>query len=239
MSLKNRFSGFDWCPKLLILSATMIAFGVLARGQPATDAGTATSTGEVIEVPGNEFGVWGGSSLKTTTFHIFAGDGGFDLLRLGYTRALHKWNSATLKYTFDVVPVAVLSYWTEANPGLVPACIAYGNCSSQDATLTRAHTYGAGLSPIGFQVNFRSHRKAQPFLDTSGGFILFPKPVPDARGEKFNFTLDFGGGVQIFSGAKHAITLGYRYHHLSNGYRGQINPGFDSNVFYVGFSFFK
>ena len=58
-------------------------------------------------------------------------------------------------------------------------------------------------------------------------------------GKQFNFTFDFGGGIQLFTKNHNAVTLGYKYDHISNAYRGQINPGFDSNVFYVGFSFFK
>lgn len=38
---------------------------------------------------------------------------------------------------------------------------------------------------------------------------------------------------------KKAVSFGYKYQHLSNGYRADDNPGFDSNIFYVGFSFFK
>ncbi len=54
-----------------------------------------------------------------------------------------------------------------------------------------------------------------------------------------NFTGDFGGGVQWKTGARRAWTIGYRYHHVSNGYRADTNPGFDSNLFYVGFSIFR
>jgi hypothetical protein len=48
-----------------------------------------------------------------------------------------------------------------------------------------------------------------------------------------------GGGVQWKTGARRAWTVGYRYHHVSNGYRADVNPGFDSNLFYIGFSIFR
>jgi hypothetical protein len=38
---------------------------------------------------------------------------------------------------------------------------------------------------------------------------------------------------------KRAVSIGYKYYHISNGSRGQINPGFDNNVLYLGYTFFK
>lgn len=99
--------------------------------------------------------------------------------------------------------------------------------------------HGAGLSPVGFQLNFRRRERIQPFAQASGGFLYFGERIPDARGAQFNFTADFGGGVQWKTGARRAWTIGYRYHHVSNGYRADVNPGFDSNLFYVGFSIFR
>jgi hypothetical protein len=98
---------------------------------------------------------------------------------------------------------------------------------------------GAGLSPVGFQLNFRRRERVQPFAQASGGFLYFGERVPDERGAQFNFTADFGGGVQWKTGARRAWTVGYRYHHVSNGYRADVNPGFDSNLFYAGFSIFR
>ena len=98
---------------------------------------------------------------------------------------------------------------------------------------------GAGLSPVGFQLNFRRRERVQLFAQGSGGFLYFGERIPDERGAQFNFTADFGGGVQWKTGARRAWTVGYRYHHVSNGYRADVNPGFDSNLFYVGFSIFR
>ena len=38
---------------------------------------------------------------------------------------------------------------------------------------------------------------------------------------------------------KRAVTVGYKYYHISNGDRGLQNPGFDNNVFYIGYTFFS
>ncbi len=174
-----------------------------------------------LEKTAHEFGVWGGGSLDSPTLIGKFEDARLGLIGVRYARVLARGENVTLKYTSDAVPVAVLSFPVLSTPGL------------------RRTVYGAGLSPVGFQVNFRRRERVQPFAQASGGFLYFSERVPDATGAQFNFTADFGGGVQVKTGARRAWTFGYRYHHISNGYRAAQNPGFDSNLFYVGFSFFR
>ena len=100
------------------------------------------------------------------------------------------------------------------------------------------HFSGFGGTPLGFQFNFRRDQLVQPFLKTSTGFMLFEKQFPDNRGTKFNFTLELGGGIEFATGDNISITLGYKYHHMSNFFIGQINPGVDSNIFYTGITIF-
>ncbi|HUN87418.1 MAG TPA: acyloxyacyl hydrolase [Terriglobales bacterium] len=50
------------------------------------------------------------------------------------------------------------------------------------------------------------------------------------------FAFSFDGGVEIFQG-RHSFVLGYRHHHISNGYTATYNPGIDSQMISVGFSF--
>lgn len=97
---------------------------------------------------------------------------------------------------------------------------------------------GYGLTPLGFQFNFNQNKTVQPFLKSSTGFMYFNKPFPDDRGVKFNFTLEFGTGLEFIITQNISFTVGYKYHHMSNGQFGQINPGVDSNVFYTGITIF-
>ena len=60
-----------------------------------------------------------------------------------------------------------------------------------------------------------------------------------STGTKFNYTWDFGIGVQLFVRDDQALTLGYDWKHISNAYSGRTNPGFDANILYVGYSFFR
>jgi hypothetical protein len=213
---------------LLVLALVVGAFEAAAQEDAlrtvfnAEDEGPQSSGGAFgLERPANEYGVWGGGSLDSPTLIGKFEDARLGLVGLRYARILARGEHVALKYTVDALPVAVLSYPSTAVRG------------------TRQTIYGAGLSPVGFQVNFRRRERVQPFAQASGGFLYFGERIPDQRGAQFNFTADFGGGVQVKTGARRAWTLGYRYQHISNGYRAGTNPGFDSNLFYLGFSIFR
>ena len=179
-----------------------------------------------FEKSANEFGVWGGGSFSSPTLIGKTEGTRLAVLALRYARVLARGDNLALKYTVDAVPVASLSF---------PVFETFGSAARE----RRKTITGAGLSPVGFQLNFRRRARVQPFVQTSGGFVYFGERVPEERGARFNFTADFGGGVQWKAGARRAWTAGYRYQHISNGYRAQVNPGFDSNLFYVGFSIFR
>jgi hypothetical protein len=179
-----------------------------------------------MERAANEYGVWGGGSFSSPSLLGSTERTRLGLVAFRYARVLARGDNMALKYTLDAVPVATLSF---------PSFEASGAGFRE----VRKTITGAGLAPVGFQVNFRRRERVQPFAQASGGFLYFGERVPTASGAQFNFTGDFGGGVQWKTGARRAWTVGYRYHHVSNGYRADVNPGFDSNLFYVGFSIFK
>jgi hypothetical protein len=212
---------------VLSVCATSKAQEVAGLSEPEGASGVHQRGVYGLERAANEYGVWGGGSFSSPTLI-----GSTERVRLGlvafrYARVLARGENLALKYTLDAVPVASLSFPSfEATTG--------GGFREVRKTIT-----GAGLSPVGFQLNFRRRERVQPFAQASGGFLYFGERVPDTRGAQFNFTGDFGGGVQWKTGPRRAWTAGYRYHHVSNGYRADVNPGFDSNLFYVGFSIFK
>jgi hypothetical protein len=219
---------------LLVVFFALLALAAPARAQTA--ASLAAAEGETsaqnsggpygLEKAANEFGFWGGGSFSSPTLIGTTEGTRLGLVAFRYARVLARGDNLALKYTLDAVPVAALSF-----PAVEPSGAAFKGVRK---TIT-----GAGLSPVGFQLNFRRRERVQPFAQASGGFLYFGERIPDGRGAQFNFTGDFGGGVQWKTGARRAWTAGYRYHHVSNGYRADINPGFDSNLFYVGFSIFR
>ncbi len=185
---------------------------------------------DLLEPGKNEFGVWGGGSWLAARVAGTARDTKLGIVGLRYARVLSSGKVAVLKYTVDVIPSAVLSY---------PKSEFILTASGFAIERSRPAVHAAGSAPIGVQVNFRPQRRLQPFASISGGCLYFAEKIPDRFGTQFNFTADLGGGIQILSPSHQALTIGYKLHHISNAERGDINPGFDSNLFYVGFSLFK
>jgi opacity protein-like surface antigen len=112
---------------------------------------------------------------------------------------------------------------------------------TRDRTLglaQREYVYGGGISPVAFQFTFRRGKRIQPFVVTDEGFLYFTRRILTPGSSQFNFTIDYGAGIQVFTSPRRAITLGYRYYHISNADIA-INPGTDANLFFAGVSFFR
>ena len=181
----------------------------------------------------NEFGFWGGVSFKATT--IFAGlrndeavDRKFVVAALRYGRTLAANNSVALQYTLDVIPLAVAT-------GVIVSRTTIGSVT----TFRRETAYGAGLTPAALQLDFANGSKIHPFVHVNGGFLIFNKSVPIEDSGKFAFVGEAGTGVRIFTSDRRAISLGVRFHHISNGNRSGSNRGLNQFILYAGFSVFK
>ena len=99
-------------------------------------------------------------------------------------------------------------------------------------------TSGVGFSPIFLRLNFTRSPRVQPFAEIVGGILVTDREVP--RGStRFNFTPQAGVGVRVLVTRNRALLGGYRFHHISNGGRRLPNPGVNSNVVYLGVSFFR
>ena len=204
--------------RILYLALSFI-FAVLMV-VPETAAQQASSDPDIKR---NEFGVWGSISFDATTWIGYTPDARFGNIGLRYGRVLAANQDLAFSWTIDAVPVAILSVrrFTILPTGSVRQ--------------TRDHTYGAGLSPIGLKLNFRRSHQLQPFAGGSGGFLYFSKQVPVSGASQFNFTFDFGGGVEIIRDGRRGISIGYKYQHFSNGHTAPINPGVDVQMVHVGY----
>lgn len=148
------------------------------------------------------------------------------------------------KFTVDIVPIALVSQPTlngveqVQDPSKILAlCAAEGvNCGPAG----RRTTYGIGFAPVGFEFNFRRRQRVQPVLDINAGLLRFSREVPVAGSASINFTFSWGAGLQVFTSPSKSVTVGYRFHHISNANSGTpFNPGIDSNFLYLGYSFHK
>ncbi len=181
----------------------------------------------------NEFGFWGGFSPAATT--IFGGlhddeaeDRKFFIAAFRYGRTLAANNSLALQYTFDAVPVAVAT-------GTIVSRTTVGGVT----TFQRETAYGGGVTPLGLQLDFANGSKVHPFAHVNGGLLWFNKSVPIEDAGSFAYVGEAGGGVRIFTSEKRAVSIGVRFHHISNGDRAGSNRGLNQFVIYAGFSVFK
>jgi Lipid A 3-O-deacylase (PagL) len=172
----------------------------------------------------HEFGAWWGASLMTGHVWGYAKDVKYMPIDVSYSYRLHSGANWDLRYAPELTALAMLDEPLPKNP----------NRFTQ-----RKRTYGSGLSPVGFRTNFFSESRVQPFLSTDGGFIYFIDRVLSPQGSQWMYTIDFGGGLQIFRKQRQAVSIGYRYQHLSNANISLHNPGTDTNVFYVAVSRFR
>lgn len=228
-----------------IITLTMILAASTFAQSETVESGSSSSTTRPAEVlpqddnpfllkrGDNEIGGWAGMSFKATT--IFAGlsdaeaaDRKFFLAAFRYGRTLAANDSLALQYTLDVIPVAIAT-------GVIVSRTSVGGVT----TFERDTAYGAGVSPLGLQLDFANGSRIHPFAHVNAGFLGFTKEVPIEDSGKFAFTLEGGGGVRIFTSERRAVSLGVRFHHISNGDRSGSNRGLNQFVFYAGFSVFK
>ncbi|WP_433966084.1 acyloxyacyl hydrolase [Tunturiibacter gelidiferens] len=112
-------------------------------------------------------------------------------------------------------------------------------------TCSRRWTYGQGLSPLGLKVNLFPHHRLQPVFIMAAGYMFSTRPIPIPTAGSFNFTLEFGAGLELYrqrtsSGSifgNRSLRTEYRYHHISNAFTATSNPGIDSGLFQVTFAF--
>ena len=181
----------------------------------------------------NEFGFWAGFSPKATT--IFGGlrddeaeDRKFVIAAFRYGRTLAANDSLALQYTLDAVPLAVAT-------GTIVSRTTAGGVT----TFQRETAYGGGVTPLGLQLDFANGSKVHPFAHVNGGLLWFNKSVPIEDAGKLALVGEAGGGIRIFTSERRAVSLGVRFHHISNGDRAGSNRGLNQFVIYAGFSIFK
>lgn len=185
----------------------------------------------------NEIGFWGGTSTFHRDLRGPSAGGNFQMAGFRYSHRILDGKPVKLRYNLDLIPVAVLNY-----PRSLPFQAAQ---NTTQIVHDRKTVYGLGFAPGGLQVNFRNRKKYQPFVGGGLGFMYFTHVTPDFRtplqpretGAKLNYTADFGAGLEIGLKNNKNFIVGYKYHHLSNLYTGNINIGYNSNFVYAGMNF--
>lgn len=151
-------------------------------------------------------------------------------------RVIGNKKGVTYQYLFGFTPFAIFINNEVTNKQFVSA-----TATPNIAPTKRVTTYGFGVQPLNFRFIFRPNRRVKPYAELGAGVLITNKavPIPESRG--FNFTGNFGGGFQVYTSPKRALSFGYRYFHISNGNLTEkvYNVGYNAQFFYVGYSIFK
>ena len=84
---------------------------------------------------------------------------------------------------------------------------------------------------------FAGWGRVRPYFEIGAGVLGGDVDVPGTSCNT-NFILQGGPGVLVFVAPSTAITLGYRFHHISNAHVCGDNLGLNSSLFVVGLSYF-
>lgn len=133
----------------------------------------------------------------------------------------------TFMYAPNVIPLVVITnnprYTRVTSSGVV-----------RRVESGRGPVVGTGLVPFGLQVEARLSSNADLYSMAGIGGAWFSDVMPQDGARRFNFSIEFGGGVFLRTRQRHALQLGYKFHHFSNMYTARENPGVDAHVLYAG-----
>lgn len=230
-------------------SAILLLVGGLGllSARPAVGHATASSLGDRVADDSTKASTSGPSRLPASWNRVSLWVGGTSLngrligkiprsslamlgVRYHHRLAPHpetqRTSGLTYTYIIDLLPLVAVSIPS----GTVPKT----SLSDRTVFTDGITTYGVGIAPIGLRINYRVDAPVEPYIAGSTGALFFHRSLPDGRGERVNFMVDAGAGLQISLTSRTILSVGYRYHHLSNGFRGEINPGIDSHLFHAG-----
>jgi hypothetical protein len=135
-----------------------------------------------------------------------------------------------ITYTMEFVPLAVIE---RTSPNSVNCWDEPGfHVCRRDVSARVA--VGFGGSPIGVRAYWKRAGRLKIHTAAAVGALVFSSEVPTYNARCLNLTLAVGTGVEILTRGGRAISIGYKFHHLSNVGTAPVNPGLDANIVYVG-----
>jgi opacity protein-like surface antigen len=104
-------------------------------------------------------------------------------------------------------------------------------------TCPRRTVIEQGFAPAGLRLNLLPHHRLQLTFSSTGGYIFSTQEVPIPDAGSFNFTFDFGGGLEYFLSGTRSVRLEYQVQHYSNKGTADQNPGVDSGFLKLTYAF--
>jgi hypothetical protein len=157
------------------------------------------------------------------------------MFNIRFTRTLGTRKNITYQYFFELTPLAIAFHNQVKNPNY----ISREKTPGQPKTISQT-AFGAGFQPVNFRLIFTPTKPIKPFVQFGVGMIFFNQKMPVPEATAYNFTGDFGGGLYLMTDRERrnkAVTVSYRYFHISNFNTSSFNPGYNANIFSLGYSF--
>jgi hypothetical protein len=156
-------------------------------------------------------------------YRIFASGYDEKLFTAGLEYDRHSWGyflKAQVDYVAEFLPFVLLDKPLSTD--------IFGNPVPLKQKNIRQYVPGAGFSPIGFRMQWRSRKAIKPYLEAKGGVLVFTKKVPSSKAAYENFSLQSATGVQVKISDRWGLRLGlFSDFHFSNDFVVPVNPGLD------------
>jgi hypothetical protein len=156
------------------------------------------------------------------------------------------WYRGNFEYAVDVFPVYVLTgVKSRLKVGPIPCPptltgLPPGFCPLPgiSTSVGPGTVYGAGFNPLVMKWNFTGARRLSPYFELNGGVLFTNHEVP-VNTSSTNFMSGAAIGVNLFTRPKRAISLDFRYIHISNAGLSDLNPGINTLQGQIGYHWFK
>lgn len=183
-------------------------------------------------------GAWAGGA-KRSPFQTRHGERYRDYYMAGVRigRTMHTTPRLAFDYFIDVVP------WVRSTNNPVkysevvtctPSPSPGGRVCTGRQVMETATAHGYAFTPLGLQMRAWSGRPVELVVGASFGAVMYDQRVPDPGEKRLNFMGDITLGMQIRIDARGSVMAGVRQNHTSNASTGEVNPGLDSRVLYIG-----
>ena len=215
---------------LCVASVLLMAGSLRGQGVPTYDEHSVPSNQRqtMKNESRSSFNIFATATFANNGFYAKTFDRHLTLVGLGYDLIIYRNHLLALRYTPEIVPVAVLSQ---------PSINGFALRRSLPPFTDTQYVYGAGANPVGIEALLRPILNVRPLFAIHGGFLYFHHNIPSVAAAQFNFVGDgrIGGQVRLRNG--HTISVMYVFHHLSNWFEARDNPGVDSQMIYLGYAF--
>ena len=177
---------------------------------------------------------------------VSLGDIGFRVGRILTAQHGSGWYRGNFEYAIDLIPFYMLTGLSQRVTFNVPAtCPPTLTCPPGFLLPPRLSfssgsktAFGGGFNPFVIKWNFTGTRRLSPYFELNGGVLFTNREVPPPT-SNVNFMSGATIGMNLFTRRGRAISLDFKYSHISNAGLASPNPGINTLQAQVGYHWFK